>query len=375
MIYLFILIGLITLHYVYFISQVYFGLRKLTSNEKHFQFNEKLSVIIPLRNEAKNIESLCKSLNNQSLAKEFYEIIFVNDNSDDETLSKLETFNPVNSRIINLTDNSSESARKKKALIEGIKQSINEIIIVTDADCYHNPNWLETIIKYFDDQTAVVAGPVDFETDGNFFSDFQRIEYAGLILTGAGLIGIGKPSICSAANLAYRKKVFEEVGGFDDQLNFTSGDDDLLIQKIALETTYKIIFAYDKRALIKTQPKQKPEEFLEQRKRWASKSIFYRNNSLVVIIILLFLFYASLPLQLLGGIFFNSFLLISFLISFASKIVVEYMVMNFGAESLYDKKMMRIFFIAEFLQIPYIIYSAIGGLFGNFRWKGGKVKR
>lgn len=114
MIYLFILIGLITLHYVYFISQVYFGLRKLASNEKHFQFNEKLSVIIPLRNEAKNVESLCKSLNNQSLAKEFYEIIFVNDNSDDETLSKLETFNPVNSRIINLTDNSSESARKRK---------------------------------------------------------------------------------------------------------------------------------------------------------------------------------------------------------------------------------------------------------------------
>lgn len=52
----------------------------------------------------------------------------------------------------------------------------------------------------------MVAGPVDFETDGNFFSDFQRIEYAGLILTGAGLIGIGKPTICSAANLAYRKK-------------------------------------------------------------------------------------------------------------------------------------------------------------------------
>ncbi|WKZ70658.1 MAG: glycosyltransferase [Melioribacteraceae bacterium] len=372
---LFILLGLITIHYVYFISQVYFGLRKLTRNEKHFQFNEKLSVIIPLRDEAKNVESLCKSLKNQSLAKEFYEIIFVNDNSNDETLVNLEAHQPTNSRILNLTGSKSESARKKKALIEGIKQSKNDIIIVTDADCYHNPSWLETMTKYFDDQTAVVAGPVDFETDGKFFSAFQRIEYAGLILTGAGLIGIGKPTICSAANLAYRKKVFEEVGGFDDQLNFTSGDDDMLIQKIALETTYKINFAYDKKALIKTQPKQKPEEFLEQRKRWASKSIFYRNNSLVVTIILLFLFYISLPLQLFGGIFLNSFLLISFLISFVNKIVVEYMVMNFGANSLYDRKMLRIFFIAEILQIPYIIYSAIGGLFGNFRWKGDKVKR
>ncbi len=78
----------------------------------------------------------------------------------------------------------------------------------------------------------------------------QRLEFAGLVIAGAGLIGSGNPIICNAANIAYRKKAFEDVGGFDYQMRLSSGDDELLMQKIHRDSDYKIKFALDRNAIV-----------------------------------------------------------------------------------------------------------------------------
>lgn len=366
---------LLALHYVYFIGKVYIGLKRLQKISGKIENGELISVIIPLRNEAENIKSLCASLSSQTLAVGQYEIIFIDDNSNDDTYEKLLNYKPINSKIIRIKNGRDNQARKKKALIEGVKNSSNPIIISTDADCSFYPRWLEVISKYFDEETAIVAGPVDLKSDINLFSRIQRLEFAGLILTGAGLIGNNSPTICSAANFAYRKSVFEEVGGYSDQLGFSSGDDDLFLQKVASQTNYKIKFAYEKEAMVTTHPRTKIVEFFQQRQRWASKSLFYNNKLLVLKIILIFLFYLGLILQLIGGLFFDPLLFITFGFSLLVKVIVEYLVLNYGSKTLYDRKILRPFILAEIIQIPYIIISAIGGLFGNFKWKGEVVKR
>lgn len=371
----YLILILLALHYAYFIVRVYVGLIALKKSSNLKESDELVSVIIPLRNESGNIESLCNSLNSQTLSKAKFEIIFIDDNSDDDTYDKLLKHKPDNSKIIRVKNGRNNQARKKKALIEGVKNASDPIIISTDADCSFYSCWLEVMSKYFDEKTAIVAGPVDLKSDGSLFSKIQRLEFAGLILTGAGLIGINNPTICSAANFAYRKSVFEEVDGFNDQLGFTSGDDDLFLQKVASLTNYKIKFAYEKKAMVTTHPRPNVGEFLQQRKRWASKSLFYNNKLLVLKIILIFLFYLGLILQLIGGLFFDSLLFITFGLSLLVKIIVEYLVLNYGSKTLYDRKILRPFILAEIVQIPYIIISAIGGLFGNFKWKGDVLKR
>ena len=128
---------------------------------------------------------------------------------------------------------------RKRAIRYGIEQSIGDIIVTTDADCIYADDWLSSLVSNFEDSVGFVSGPVEFKDNGNVFSKLQKLEFAGLIFTGAGLIGAGKPTICNAANIAYRKKAFDEVNGFEYDMDLSSGDDELLMQKIAQDTEYK----------------------------------------------------------------------------------------------------------------------------------------
>lgn len=368
-----VILFILLLFYAFFINSVYNGLTKLVTNGTN-KSKISVSVVIPLKNESHNIERLCTNLSKQDYTGK-WEIIFVDDDSNDNTINLLEKFKPGNSLIISSCNTVNGRARKKIAIEEGIKKSTGEIIVVTDADCIHKRGWLKSMVGFFDESTGVVAGPVDLSAGETLLGKFQRLEYASLILTGAGLIGIGRPTICSASNLAYRRKVFDEVDGFKNQLHFTSGDDDLFIQKVSRLTDYKINFAFTKDALVKTEAQRSIDDFLNQRKRWASKSLFYEDKKLVLKIILIALFYIALILQPILGFLYSYEFIMSFMVSFFVKIIFEYRVIKFGIERLYEKKMLNIFLLAELMQIPYIVYSGIAGMFGNFVWKGNKVKR
>jgi cellulose synthase/poly-beta-1,6-N-acetylglucosamine synthase-like glycosyltransferase len=201
------------------------------------------------------------------------------------------------------------------------------------------------------------------------------LEFAGLVLTGAGLIGTNKPVICNAANIAYRKKIFIEVGGFNDKVKLSSGDDELLMQKIRRETDFKIKFCWDYEAVVKTSSNSDLTQFYNQRKRWASKGLFYGNKMLVFKLILIYFFYVGLISQLALSLFVSLNYLILFILSIALKYLLEYKIVKKGKILLSLINVMKIFPIAEFLQIPYIIIAGFSGVFGNFYWKQRRIKR
>ncbi len=215
-----------------------------------------------------------------------------------------------NIRIMKLQGGAAGRGNKKYAVQFGIEKSLGDIIVTTDADCVHNKNWLRNIISCFDRDTAFVSGPVEFAKAPGIFSKIQNTEFGGLVLAGAGLIGSGWPLICNGANIAYRKKVFNEVGGLEDNLHLASGDDEFLMQKIARETKYKIRFCPEREAVVLTEPSNTLKSFYNQRKRWASKSLYYNDAGLKVRLILIFLFYAGLIIQtimLLSGFSYIAF--------------------------------------------------------------------
>jgi cellulose synthase/poly-beta-1,6-N-acetylglucosamine synthase-like glycosyltransferase len=353
-----------------------FGLKKIFPKKTKNIPSEFISVVIPFRNEEEKILLNLKSIEAQEFPKNRFEVIYVNDSSEDNSLKILsENISASNIKVLTVPKAFSPSAHKKRAIRYGIENSKGEIIVTTDADCVYNCGWLKSLLNNFDEQTAFVSGPVEFIEGKNMFAQIQKLEFAGLVLTGAGLIGSGIPTICNAANLAYRKNVFIEVGGFSDQMDLSSGDDELLMQKIAKDTNYNVKFSTDRKSIVTTTANKSIGEFYQQRKRWASKGLFYRDKTLVIKLILIYLFFLGLLVQPVLAIFYNWIYIVSFTISILIKIIFEFKILSEGRKIFFSGLSLRYFWVSEIIHIVYIIIAGLVGSFGNYSWKERIIKR
>jgi len=368
--------GLILLHYLYFLQMVFRGLTNLKPSNNEILPHEFVSIIIPFRNESQNIIANLKSIESQLYPPNKLEVIYVDDFSDDNSLELLRSnIKKNNIRVLSVSEDYSKNAHKKRAIRYGIENAKGGIIVTTDADCIYDEEWLHSLMMSFDSLTGFVSGPVEFIFSDKMFSKFQKLEFAGLVLCGAGLIGSGHPTICNAANIAYRKKVFDEVGGFKDQMNLSSGDDELLMQKISKDSDFKVKFCIEQKAIVKTSANETIGDFYQQRKRWASKGLFYGDKSLVFKLILIYTFYIGLIFQLILGLTIHKTFLFSLLISLFLKSIFELRILAKGKEKILRDIQLKYFFLAEIIQIPYIIYAGLIGAFGDYLWKSRKVKR
>ncbi len=371
---LIILSLLLLFHYVLFLANIYKGLNKLELNtHPNSHPLVYVSVIIPFRNEANQLPGLIDSLLKIDYPTNKVEFILVDDYSTDDSLEWLNK-QQLDERFKIITKNNSNIDVGKKSSIElGIKNASGEIIFVTDADSRPNPNWLKSTIALFDEETGFIAGSVLFDSNDRLFGNLQQIEFAGLMTAAAGLIGINKPATCSAANIAFRKEAFIFVGGYKGNKKLASGDDVFLMKKIHSANIYKVKFNPSPDSIVFTAPNKTPAEFFNQRKRWASKSLFY-DKPLILKLILIFLFFFIIPVLIISGIF-NSELFYLGLLLFGVKVLIEFIVLKKGAKVIYNNHKFHSFLTAEILHIPYILFSALAGVAGNFEWKQRRLKR
>ncbi|MGY0039992.1 glycosyltransferase family 2 protein [Pedobacter sp. NJ-S-72] len=190
---------------------------------------------------------------------------------------------------------------------------------------------------------------------------------------GASTIGNKKPSTCNGANLAYEKAAFYEVGGFQGIDDLASGDDELLLHKIAARYDNHIGFLKNSDAMVYTHAKPNLGEFIQQRKRWASKSTRYKNKSIIVLGVFIWFFNVSILLNLLVGLFFIGFLKI-FLIQLLLKIIVEFIFLMDVTKFAKRRSLMVLLPLLNVLHVLYIIYIGIAGNSGKYNWKGRMVK-
>jgi len=108
-----------------------------------------VSVIIPAYNEESTIESCLKSLLNQTIEKDTYELIVVDDGSTDSTPEIIKRY-PV--KLFRQENSGPATARNL-----GAKNSSGEIILFTDADCIADPNWIEEMISPFIDEEVIAV--------------------------------------------------------------------------------------------------------------------------------------------------------------------------------------------------------------------------
>lgn len=341
----------------------------------------KASVIVPFRNESHNLVKCIKSILNQDIERDRFEIILIDDHSSDDYFDRIKNMIKDNEiKLIKLNELEGKFG-KKKAIAEGIKNSTNEIIVTTDADCWHDKKWLKSLLESFDENTGFVAGKIVYFNGKNFFEILQKIEFTSLVAIGASLIGNNYPLLANGATCAYRKELYYKLGGFDDNIHLASGDEEFLMQKIWRETNYKVRFCFLPESTTYTLPIESIGKFINQRKRWVSKVPFYKNKFLLSILILLYLFYLSLLVNLLIAIIFGLYVKSLFFIYVIKTIIDSTFLINgfnfLGVTKNVKEKLKLIILIpiAELFHLFYITLVPIAGVFTGFNWKGRELKR
>ena len=367
-----IVLFLILALYVVFILQLIFGFNKVKSFERTDEKPKTtFSIVVPFRNEEKNLGKLLQSISNLNYPTELFEIIMVDDFSKDASECVYIKWRMENGLIHStlLQNLRLSNSPKKDAITRAIPIVKNEWIITTDADCTMNKNWLLILDNFIQKNTVeMVVGAVVYKTKNNWFHHFQQLDLLSLQATTIGSFGIGKPFMCNGANFAYTKKFFNELGGFGGINDKASGDDVFLLQKAVQNNPDKIAYLKNPGFIVKTKPENNLFKLFMQRVRWASKTTSYKNTYAKLLAVAVLLMNLSLVIgfalwtfdnfnwQILLGVFFVKYSIDSILL--------------YQSNGYLRKGKFLLPFASSLL---YPIFSSLVGiysLFGSFKWKG-----
>lgn len=331
----------------------------------------RVTVLIPARNEAANIEALLKALLAQQYPGPRPEIIVIDDHSEDETAAIAGSFKEVT--LLHL-QTAGINSYKKKALETGVAQATGELIVCTDADCIPGPHWIEQLVTcYRLTEAKFVAAPVVLQYKQNWLGYLQALDFMVLQgITGAGMQS-GKLLMANGANLAYPKTVFTEVNGYAGADQIASGDDFFLLHKISDSYPDRIAYLKSKQAIVRTAAQENWSNFLQQRIRWASKSAYYKKGALKRVLALVWCYNLLLLIMGLGGLYDGRLLLI-FIGGWLIKTMLEWSFVKEVATFFDASKLLRKFIWLQPVHMLYTVIAGLLGVKGGYRWKGRSVR-
>ena len=229
-----------------------------------------ISIIIPFRNEIKNLENCLNSLLNEEL-KPGDEIIFINDHSEDNGADYLRA---KYGQLILLELNSGETG-KKSALAKGINYAKNEWIITLDADCRIHDGYLNAMKMAMNEDTDMILARV-FPDYGTDFPIKIIEQFESVLLSSMGYFSslLNLPLLATGAALGFRKSMWNKVNRYNSHANIKSGDDVYLLRDFFMNKA-SITFINHKNAVVLTQAANKFSAWIDQKARWANKQGIY----------------------------------------------------------------------------------------------------
>ena len=367
----------VTIAYGLFIALAVIGFNRLThkgslkeTNSNHLFF----SIVLSARNEEKTIEQCLQQLIKQRFPVQNFEIILIDDSSEDSTFN-LATNVLEQSSISFQVFKETAHQGKKKNISKAISLAKGSIIITTDADVvFRFDNWLSTIAHYFETQRPeMLLMPVDFETESGILPTFQIIENIALTAITAGYAGIKKPFMCNGANLAFTKIAYEKAGGYQSHINVSSGEDVFLMEDIKKTHTKTIHYALFKALIVKTKAETQIVSFFNQRIRWAYK--VKHNSNLLNLSAGFIIIMANLLMPALLVAIINKSAIIPYLSIFVLvKFVFDFLLLFLASN--YLGRLNYVIWIIPF-QCMYWLYALIIGICSLIvkpYWKDKKIK-
>ena len=234
-----------------------------------------VSVVVCAHDEIDNLRQLIPELLSQDYPA--FEVIIVNDRSNDDTFDYLLEATQSDSRLrmVNVKETPERVNGKKYGITLGIRAASYEWVLLTDADCRPNgPQWIRSMSAHFTDDAKFVLGFSPYTRKPGFLNRFIRFE---TILTAVQYFAfgwLGNPYMGVGRNLAYRKSLFLAEKGFNNFLHVTGGDDDLFVNMHARGRNTRLEIAPESQVF--SVPKTTWRAYYDQKVRHLSVGKRYR---------------------------------------------------------------------------------------------------
>ena len=345
--------AILILPYVFLLLIIFRSLLKIKTFKTSIEPLTFISVVVACHNEQKNLPVLLNSIASQNYPKDLFEVIIVDDNSNDKTMEIAAEFIGMDNILVI----SSKGKGKKQALRTGITASKGKLIITTDADCTMEKNWIRTIAAYYEITKAdMIICPVRIASVMGFFGRFQELEFLSLQGITAGSACSEKATMCNGANLAFTREVYlNHSDNLHDEIN--TGDDIFLLHSLKKVNGSKIFWLESSDALVTTESSSTFRSFLKQRRRWISKGKVYRDRYTIILGIVTFAaiflqlsyFIAGLIYPVLTGVFLSILIL---------KSVPDFLILQ-NTSGRYNKRYLMRWFLPAQLIYPFYILSVV----------------
>lgn len=332
----------------------------------------KVSILIAARNEAEGIRATLDSVMAQDY-RGFWEVWVADDRSTDDTpkiLAEYQSKYPKIFHVLTIKDIPEGASPKKHALSLMIEACDGEILCLTDADCIVKPTWVSGLVAEFEPGIELVAGHSYIPTikgKSSVLICMQAVETLIYRVAGTAGLAMHLPLTSTGNNLAYRKSFFKSVKGFENVIKIQSGDDDLLMQKLAADRPWAMRYCIADSTFVTTNGKETLKELWEQRKRWASKTIYY-TPKIVFVLSMVFLF---LLMECIGAILspFSFLIFMATMITFVIKCAGDLILILRGLRIFRQEHLIKWCIPVEFIHAPFTVLAVLFGLFGRFKWK------
>jgi len=364
-----VLIASGALTYITFVIRFYFGWKHY-SPKLNFK-KHRVSIVVVARNEAQHLPRLMTCLLSQDYPKDLYEIVFGDDDSEDNTEAIIQSYisQGHNIHYIKSLGRGKVISPKKLALSRAIEAANGDIILTTDADCIVPVTWISSMVAAFADDVSMVAGYsrtlIPEWSKATILQKYEHLDFALTYMVLGGGYTIGKSWACIGQNLAYRKSAWQDVGGFSKIMHFISGDDVNLLQ-LMRRKGHKIIFNFSPASFAYTYPVKSWKQFINQRSRWASNmkhQLRLNPEFFFILFSMACLYWGSIILM-----FFNLKL---GLIIFAYRILIELVMISYSHKHFeVSNRMLRFYPIWLIIQTFMLVFTMIMGQLGFFVWHG-----
>ncbi len=342
----------------------------------------RLSVVVPARNEANAITDCLDALQNQALpAHTTLEIIVVDDQSNDAT--RVRAQRSLRTAIVEGGDEAADpvhqvhtlpdawGAGKEAAVAYGAEQATGTVVLVLDADCVPPPLWAATLARACTVETPVACGPVRYDVDPErWMQRFQALEFLGLNAYGAGTAGLGWPTICNGGNMAVHRSLIAALP--EEQIATHLAADELLLQHVAYQTDGSVRYVWHNEACVTTAPAPSWTAFWQQRKRWAHATRSYHAVPWLCTLGI-FVAHAVLLGVCLVGATDPDALSQPAVAGLLAKMGADLLLLLPASHTVGHRDLMRSYIPASLLQLGYVVGAGLHGVFGAIHWKGRTV--
>jgi len=365
--------------YVAWIIFLYYGLKKTLNQQFSVVSKDKMpfvSVIIPARNEEQNIISLLNDLLVQDAGMMNFEVIVVDDHSEDRTATLVADFAAQHPelKLLLIAASNISSRPKKDAIRDAVAIAHGDLLLTTDADCRLGPSWISGMASNFKEQSIdFLAGPVIYFPLRNFFERMQALEFLSLIGSALAMAGLGKPIMSNGANLAFTRNAFYALNDGTTLHAKASGDDIELMMAVKKSNPSRIRFISHAACLVSTHPESGLVTLMQQRIRWASKAKSGYDAWNTITALWVFMYQCAIIVLCVVGFFFPMAWMAAGML-FIVKALADLPFLYAITKQFKQSALLWTYLPLQLLYPWYIVIVAVIALGGRYQWKNRRYR-